>query len=69
MSDLQPRTSRAVRERRANQLVMIGGTGAVVAAVGWILVIAGVIGSGVPLIATIVAVICLVLFRQMIKPR
>jgi hypothetical protein len=69
VSQLQPRTSRAVRERRANRLVAIGATSAVVAVVGFILVVAGAISSGVPLIALIVAVVCGLMFRQLIKPR
>ena len=69
MSDLAPRTSRAVREQRAFRLVMIGGTAAVVGVVGLILAVAGVVGAGIPIIALIVAAVCFVVFRGMTRPR
>ena len=69
MSDLANRPPRAVRERRANRLVAVGGTAAVVAVVGFVLSIAGVIGATVPLLAAIVAVVSGLLFRQLIRPR
>ena len=67
MSGLTPspsRTPRQVRERRAYQLVVAGGTAAVVFVVGLVLAIAGVIGSGIPVIALIVAAVCGLLFRR-----
>lgn len=72
MSGLEPsrsRTPRAAREQRAYRLVVLGGTAAVVAVVGLVLAIAGVIGSGIPIVALIVAVACAVLFRAMVRPR
>ena len=69
MSDLANRPSRAVREQRAFRLVMLGGTSAVVGVVGLILAVAGVIGSGVPIIALIVAAVCFVMFRGMTRKR
>jgi len=69
MADLTTRTPRAIRERRAYRLVTVGGAAAVVAVVGFILSLAGVIGSGIPLVALIVAVVCFVMFRGMVKPR
>jgi putative flippase GtrA len=57
------RTPRRQRERRAYQLVVVGGTAGAVAVVGFVLAIAGVIGAGVPLIAAIVAVVCALWFR------
>jgi len=73
MSELErrPRSgmSRAAREQRAYRLMMIGGSAGLVAAVGFILAVAGVIGGGIPLIAAIVAVICFVLFRRTMSPR
>ena len=60
--------SRRDRERRAYQLVVVGGVGAVIAVVGGLLAIFGVIGAGLPLIAAIVAIICLVLFRRLVRP-
>ena len=66
MSSLEPRTPRAVRERRAYQLVVGGGVAAVVFVVGLVLAIAGVIGMGIPLIALIVAAVCGLLFRRQV---
>jgi hypothetical protein len=61
--------SRSARERRAYRLVTIGGVAAAVFAVGIVLSIAGVIGAGIPIIALIVAVVCFILFRGMVRPR
>ena len=73
MSELErrPRSglSRSAREQRAYRLVMIGGSASVVAVVGVVLAVAGVIGGGVPLIAAIVAVVCFVLFRRTVSSR
>jgi hypothetical protein len=69
MSDLANRPSRAVREQRAFRLVMAGGTAAVVGIVGLILSFAGVVGSGIPIVALIVAAVCFVMFRGMTKGR
>lgn len=70
MSSLEPRRSggmsRSQKEQRAYRLVVIGGTSAAVAVVGLILAVAGVIGSGIPLVALVVAVLCAVLFRQVV---
>ena len=56
--------SRRSRERRAYQLVLVGGTAGVVAVVGFILAAVGVMGFGIPFIAAIVAVVCALLFRR-----
>ncbi len=58
------RTPRRAREQRAYRLVMVGGTAGIVAVVGLILSIAGVIGSTLWVIAAIVAAVCLILFRR-----
>jgi putative flippase GtrA len=63
------RTPRRARERRAYQLVVVGGTAAVVALVGLVLAIAGVMGSGLWLIAAIVAAVCAVLFWRTVNTR
>jgi hypothetical protein len=72
MSNLAPRgssrPSRRSREQRAYRMVMVGGGASVVAAVGWVLAIAGVIGAGIPLIATAVAIICWLIFRRTVSP-
>jgi hypothetical protein len=67
MSDLERRGSRLprrARERRAFQLVTVGGAAGLVAVVGLLLAIFDVIGPGLPIVAAIVAVVCLVLFRR-----
>jgi hypothetical protein len=67
MSELErrgSRLSRRARERRAFQLVMVGGAAGLVAVVGLLLAILDVIGLGLPIVAAIVAVVCLVLFRR-----
>lgn len=69
MSDLANRPSRAVRERRAYRLVVVGGTAAVIAVVGFVLALAGLIGGAIPLVALIVAVVCGLLFRGMVSRR
>ena len=72
MSSIEKRggyTPRRARERRAYRLLMAGGTAGVVGVVGIVLAVAGVVSAGLPIIALIVAVICVVLFRQMITPR
>lgn len=59
--------SRSARERRAFQLLTLGGGAAVVAVVALVLSIAGVIGSGLFIIALIVAVVCGLMFRGMVR--
>jgi hypothetical protein len=60
--------SRRQREQRGYQLVMVGGGAGVVAVVGFVLAIIGVIGYGLPFVALVVSVICLFLFRRMVGP-
>jgi ABC-type antimicrobial peptide transport system permease subunit len=72
MGNLSPRPgrspgSRRQREQRAFSLVVVGGTASVVAVVGLILAIAGVVGSSVWIIAAIVAVVCALLFRSTVS--
>ena len=72
MANLEKRgsyTPRRARERRAYQLVVTGGAAGVVFVVSLVLSIAGVIGATLPVISLIVAVICAVLFRSMVRPR
>jgi putative flippase GtrA len=67
-SELTPspsrRPSRRSREQRAFRLVVVGGTASVVAVVGLVLAIAGVVGGWLPVLAIIVAVACALLFRR-----
>ena len=70
MSDLErrpSRTPRRAREQRAYRLVQVGGGAALVAVVGLILSIAGVIGSTLWVIAAIVAAVCAVLFWRTVS--
>jgi len=70
MSELEPRRSRLprrTREERAYRLVLAGGTAGLVAVVGLVLAIAGVIGLGVPILAAIVAGVCYLLFRRTVS--
>ena len=70
MSDLerrQNRTPRRVREQRAYRYAVTGATASVVAVVGLILAIAGVLGSTLWLVAAVVAAICGVLFWRTVS--
>ena len=72
MGNLSPRpgrspSSRRKREQRAYTLTLVGSTAAVVAVVGVILSIAGVISGSIPLIAAIVAVVCILWFRSTVS--
>ncbi len=56
--------SRRSREQRAYRLVVTGGVAGVIAVVGLVLAIAGVIGLGLPVIAAIVAAVCFFMMRR-----
>ena len=56
--------SRRGRERRAYQLVLAGSAAGTIAVAGFLLALFDVIGFGIPFIAAIVAVVCLLLFRR-----
>jgi hypothetical protein len=47
---------------------MVGGGAGLVTVVGGLLAIFGVIGWGLPLVALVVAIICLFLFRRLVGP-
>ena len=68
MGDLTPgsggRLSRRTREQRAYRLVLAGGTAGLVAVVGVVLAIVGVVNFGIPVLAGIVAAVCALLFRR-----
>lgn len=70
MSSLEPRRGSGMSRRqkvdRGYQLVVAGGVSGVAALVGFALAIAGVIGYGLPFVALIVAVVCLVMFRRLV---
>ncbi len=72
MSNIQKRgsyTPRRTREQRAYRLVVTGGVAGTVGVVGLLLSFAGVIGAGIPIIAIVVAIVCLVMFRSMTSAR
>jgi len=73
MADLERRSpsrlSRRQRERRAYQLVVVTGGLAVVAVVGIVLAIAGVVGGTIPVLAAILAVVCGLLLRRALSAR
>jgi hypothetical protein len=73
MADLErrppSRLSRRQRERRAYQLVLATGGLAVIAVVGIVLAIAGVIGGTIPVLAAILAVVCGLLLRRTLSAR
>lgn len=58
-------TPRKVREQRAYRLVVVGGTAGTIGVIGVVLAVVGVIEATLPVIALIVAAICVVLFKQM----
>lgn len=59
--------SRRVREKRAYQLVVAGGTAGAVTVIGAILAFAGVIGWGLPFVALVVALVCAFAFRRTVS--
>jgi hypothetical protein len=64
---LSPRgshTPRRAREQRAYSLVLVGGVAGAIAVVGFVLALVGVVSLGLPFLAAIVAVVCLLLFRR-----
>lgn len=72
MADLDRRpsyTPRRTREQRAFRLVQVGGAAGVVAVVGFVLSLVGVISFAIPLLAAIIAVACFVLFRSTVGKR
>jgi hypothetical protein len=62
-------TPRRVREKRAYQLVVTSGVASAVFVASLVLSIVGLIGATLPVISLIVAVICAVLFRTMVRGR
>jgi hypothetical protein len=70
MSDLErsrSRPPRRTREQRAYRLVVAGSAFGIVAVVGFVMAIAGVITAGIPFLAAVLAVICGLLFRRAVR--
>jgi hypothetical protein len=59
--------SRRSREKRAYQLVVGGATAGAIGVVGLVLAVVGVIGYGIPVLALVIAVVCLLLFRRTVS--
>jgi FtsH-binding integral membrane protein len=71
MSDIAKRpnrTPRRVREKRAFQLIVVGSVSGVVAVVGFLLALFTSFPGGIVLLAAIIAVVCVVMFRRMVSP-
>ncbi|MGI8802885.1 MAG: hypothetical protein ACR2KV_12025 [Solirubrobacteraceae bacterium] len=71
MSDLARRPNRLprrVRQQRAYALILATGGLGVIAVVGILLAVVGVIGFGTPLLAAVAAVACGVVLRRMLAP-
>jgi hypothetical protein len=67
MSNLDRRggyTPRRAREQRAYRLAVVGGAAGVVGVVGLVLAVVGVVGATIPILALIVAAICMFLFQR-----
>lgn len=71
MSDLERRsgsqTSRRRREQRAYNLVMAGGVFGVIFVVTGLLALFTSFGWGIPILAAILAVLCVVMFRRTVR--
>jgi hypothetical protein len=71
MSDLQRRSgsrpSRRKREQRAFTLVVAGGIFGLVAVVTGLLALFTSFGWGLPILAAVLAVLCIVLFRRTVS--
>jgi len=68
VSDISKRTTRTprrVREKRANQLVLVGGVAGLVAVVGFLLALFTGFPGSIVLLAAIVCGVCIYLFRKM----
>jgi hypothetical protein len=59
-------TPRRAREKRAYQLVVVGGVAGLVGVVGIVLAAVGAVGAGLPIVALIVAAICIIMFRRLV---
>lgn len=71
MTDLTPRSqrtpSRRAKEERAYRLVLASGTAALVTVVSFVLALVGIGGFGIPVIAAIVTIVCVLFFRRTVS--
>lgn len=63
------RPTRREREQRAYSLVLAGGGASAVAVVTGLLALVGILGWGIPVLAAVVAIICVLLFRRAVSGR
>lgn len=61
-------TPKAVREKRAYQLILVGGVAGIIGCIGIVLSLVGIIGAGLPILAIVIAVVCALLFRRTVSP-
>ncbi len=67
MADIQKRgsyTPRRAREQRAYRLVVASGVTGTIGVIGLVLAVVGVTSAGWPLIALVVAAICMLMFKR-----
>jgi uncharacterized membrane protein YgaE (UPF0421/DUF939 family) len=69
MSGIEKYTPRNVRVQRAYRLALGGATAGGVGVIALVLAIAGVIGYTLPVIALIIAAVCMASFRGMTRTR
>lgn len=62
-------TPRRVREQRAYRLVQVGGGATAVGVLGVVLSVAGVVGAWLPIVAFLVAIVCVFAFRTVTSRR
>jgi hypothetical protein len=71
MADLAPRSggppSRRSREQRAYRLALTGGVAGAVTVIGAVLAVVGVLGWALPVVAALVAAVCLLIFRRAVS--
>ncbi len=60
-------TPKAVREKRAYRLILIGGVAGILGCVGMVLSFLGIVGAGLPILAIVIAVVCALLFRRTVS--
>jgi hypothetical protein len=60
-------TPKAVREKRAYQLILIGSVAGMLGCIGIVLSVVGIIGVGLPILAIAIAVVCALLFRRTVS--
>jgi hypothetical protein len=60
-------TPKAVREKRAYRLILMGGVAGILGCIGIVLSLLGIVGGGLPILALAIAVVCALLFRRTVS--